>query len=371
MKRLLPLTSAVFCFPAPPLPFPGRGVTICPDSVRCRFFAVVRKRLGKSYAFYSVLVVCLMIGGSLRAQDEAIFNHYVQNPIILNPAAAGFNGEYSVFVNARTQWSGFDGSPKTVALRGSAPVGESFGVGGGFFSESAAQISRTKGQVDVAFNFGLGKAKQDVQPFRAAFGFFTEFQRVTVDADVISNVHYEPGDEELNDLLDGSNEFDAGIGVYGSYKEQVFGGISINNLVSNRLQDISGTREGQGLNYTFLLGARFYNADTKISYTPSVMARDIEDQGAPFMMDFNVQIGFRDEQFIVQPSYRSLGAAGILIGARPATGGFNGFRLYYSYDLPFGGLQQYSNGGHEITVGYALNREQIEEKRKRKASKNQ
>ena len=36
------------------------------------------------------------------------------------------------------------------------------------------------GQVDVAFNFGLGKAERDVQPFRASFGFFTEFQRVTV-----------------------------------------------------------------------------------------------------------------------------------------------------------------------------------------------
>lgn len=318
-----------------------------------------------------LLLLLLVAGGALHGQDEAIFNHYVQNPIILNPAAAGFNGEYSIFANARAQWSGFDGSPKTVALRGSAPVGESFGIGGGFFSESAAQLRRTKGQVDVAFNFGLGKADQDGQPFRAAFGFFTEFQRVTLDADVINSVHFEAGDDELMSLLDGENEFDAGIGVYGSYRDRVFGGLSINNLVSNRLQDISGTRENQGLNYTFLLGARFYNPSTKVSYTPSIMARDIEDQGAPFMLDFNVQIGFQDDQFIVQPSYRSLGAVGILFGAQPAMGGFKGFRLYYSYDLPFGGLQQYSNGGHEITVGYALSSKQIKENRRRNASQNQ
>ena len=317
----------------------------------------------------TLLPALLVAGASLRAQDEAIFNHYVQNPIIINPAAAGFNDEFKAFVNARAQWSGFEGSPKTVAFRGSAPVGESFGIGGGFFSESAAQMRRTKGQIDVAFNFGLGKAERDVQPFKAAFGFFTEFQRVSVDGDIVGNVHFNPGDEELMAFLDGKNQFDAGIGVYGSYKDQVFGGLTINNLVSNRLQNISGTQDDQGLNFTFLLGARIYNKDTKISYTPSIMARDIQDQGAPFMMDFNLQIGFQNEQFIVQPSYRYLGAVGILFGAQPATGGFQGFRLYYSYDLPFGGLQQYSNGGHEVTVGYAINQNAIKDKRRQNASK--
>lgn len=318
----------------------------------------------KLLPFLLLAVVC----GSLGAQDEAVFNHYVQNPIMINPAAAGFNDELSLFVNARAQWSGFTDSPKTLALRGSAPVGESFGIGGGFFTETAAQLRRTKGQVDVAFNFGLGKAERDVQPFRAAFGFFTEFQRLTLDPDVMNGQHFEPGDEDLMAFLDGKNEFDAGIGVYGTYKDQVFGGLTINNLVSNRLQDISGTREDEGLNFTFLLGTRIYNSDTKVSYTPSVMVRDIEDQGAPFMLDFNLQIGFQDEQFIVQPSYRYLGAVGILFGARPSTGSFKGFRLYYSYDLPFGGLAQYSNGGHEITIGYALSRKAIEEKRRQNAA---
>jgi type IX secretion system PorP/SprF family membrane protein len=312
-----------------------------------------------------LLFVLLVVTGSLKAQDEAIFNHYVQNPIILNPAAAGFNDEYSVFMNARAQWAGLDNGPKTIALRANGPIGESFGLGVGFFSETAAQQRRTKGQVDVSFRFGLGKAEKDVQPFRAAFGFFTEFQRISLDPDVVNNVHFEPGDNELMAFLDGKNKFDAGIGIYGTYKEQVFGGLTINNLVSNRLQDISGVSSGEGLNYTMLLGTKIYNKETKVSYTPSIMVRDI--QGAPFMMDFNLQIGFQDEQFIVSPSYRYLGAVGILFGAKPAYGSFKGFRLYYSYDLPFGGLQQYSNGGHEITIGYAINRQDIKEKRKRNA----
>jgi len=313
------------------------------------------------------LLLCLVVTGALKGQDEAIFNHYMQNPIILNPAAAGFMDEYNVFVNARSQWAGLDDAPQTIAFRANGPVGESFGIGGGFFTETAAQQRRTKGQVDVSFRFGLGKAEKDVQPFRAAFGFLTEFQRITLDPNVVNNPHFEPGDEELMAFLDGKNQFDAGIGIYGSYREQVFGGLTINNLVSNRLQDISGTRLSEGLNYTLMLGTRIYNKDTKVSYTPSIMVRDIQD--APFMMDFNLQIGFQNEQFIVQPSYRYLGAVGILFGVQPAYGGFKGFRLYYSYDLPFGGLQQYSTGGHEITAGYAISRKSIKEKQQRNASR--
>lgn len=315
------------------------------------------------------LLCCLLAASVLRGQDEAIFNHYVQNPVILNPAAAGFDNEYKVFFNARSQWAGLEGSPTTIALQLNGPVGESFGFGGAFFSEKAAQQRRTKGQVNVSFRFGLGKAEKDVQPFRAAFGFFTEFQRITLDPSIVNNPHFEAGDDDLMNFLNGRNSFDAGIGIYGSFREQVFGGLTINNLVSNRLQDISGLNDNEGLNFTFLLGSRIYSKDTKVSYTPSVMARDIQD--APFMLDFNLQIGFQDDQFIVQPSYRSLGAVGILFGVQPATGNFRGFRLFYSYDLPFGGLQQFSNGGHEITAGYSIGRNAIRDQQKRKAASQQ
>jgi len=307
-----------------------------------------------------ILVLFLVALGQLSAQDEAVFNHYVQNPIILNPAAAGFLDEYTVQVNARAAWSGFEDSPKTVAARINGPIGTNFGIGAGVFSEKAAGIQRLKGQIDVAFRFGFGKEVKGVNAFQAAFGFFTEFQRLTLDADIINNPRYEPGDQTIQTYLDGKNVFDAGIGIYGSYLENTFGGFTINNLVANRLNDISGSTTEEGFNFTLLLGHRFRVEDLDVNLTPSVMLRDV--QGAPFMMDFNIQAGFLDDQFIAGLSYRNLGGLGLLLGTK-----INGLQLYYSYDLSFGEFQDYNNGSHEFTVGYSIDRKAIRDSRKKKA----
>ena len=306
------------------------------------------------------LVLILVALGALRAQDEAVFNHYVQNPIILNPAAAGFLDEYTVQVNARAAWSGFINSPKTVAARLNGPVGDNFGIGVGIFSEKAAGIQRMKGQIDVAFRFGLGKEVKGVSPFQAAFGFLTEFQRITLDANIVNNSRYEPGDQTIMEYLEGKNVFDAGLGIYGSYLENTFGGLTINNLVANRLNDISGSTTDEGFNFTFLLGHRFRIEDLNVNLTPSVMLRDV--QNAPFMMDFNIQAGFLDDQFIAGLSYRNLGGLGMLLGTE-----INGLQLYYSYDLGFSEFQSYNNGSHEFTVGYSIDRKSIQENRKKNA----
>jgi type IX secretion system PorP/SprF family membrane protein len=306
------------------------------------------------------LVLFLVALGSLTAQDEAVFNHYVQNPIILNPAAAGFLDEYTVQVNARAAWSGFVNSPKTVAARVNGPIGTNFGIGAGVFSEKAAGIQRLKGQIDVAFRFGFGKEVKGVSPFQAAFGFFTEFQSLTLDADIVNNPRYEPGDETISDYLDGKNFFDAGIGIYASYLENTFGGFTINNLVAQRLGDISGTTTDEGFNFTLLVGHSFRVEDLNVNLTPSIMLRDVQD--APFMMDFNIQAGFLDDQFIAGLSYRNLGGLGMLLGTK-----INGLQLYYSYDLGFSEFQTYNNGSHEFTVGYSIDRKSIQDSRKKKA----
>jgi len=313
------------------------------------------------YKLLPTLVLVLVALSALSGQDEAIFNHYVQNPIILNPAAAGFTDEYRLSLNARAQWSGFETSPKTIALRLNGPVGQSFGIGGALFTESAAQINRLKGQVDVAFRFGLGKEVKGKQPFQAAFGFFTQFQRLTLDPEIVNNPQYEPGDLDLMTFLDGKNQFDAGVGIYGSHEAGAFGGFTINNLVINRLNDISGRTTDEGFNFTFLLGQRFRVEELNVNLTPSIMIRDVQD--APFMMDFNLQAGFLDDQFIAGLSYRYLGAIGVLLGTQ-----LNGLQLYYNFDLGFGGFQTYNSGSHEITVGYAIGRGSIQEAQRRNAA---
>ena len=59
----------------------------------------------------------ILLSLQLKAQEEAIFMHYTINPILINPAAAGFNETYQLQFNARAQWTGFVDAPTTLAAR--------------------------------------------------------------------------------------------------------------------------------------------------------------------------------------------------------------------------------------------------------------
>lgn len=310
---------------------------------------------------YLLLLVLLSLGKGLLAQDEAIFNHYIQSPILLNPAAAGFTDEYQLQLNARSAWAGFDNAPRTMAVRLNGPIGESFGIGAAVINESAAQINRIKGQLDVAIRLGFGQKVKGVVPFQMAFGFFTQFERITLDPELVTNPLIQAGDDLISTYLNGQNNFDAAVGIYGSYMNNTFGGLTINNLVSNRLDNISGVSNSSNvLNYTFLFGHRFRIESLDLELTPSVMMRNV--QGAPFMMDLNLQAGFLSNKLITGLSYRYLGALGLLLGTQ-----LDGFFFYYSYDLSFANFQSYSNGSHELTVGYRIDRGKLKKKREQKA----
>ncbi|MCB0637119.1 MAG: PorP/SprF family type IX secretion system membrane protein, partial [Lewinella sp.] len=245
--------------------------------------------------------------------------------------------------NARAQWTGFEDAPATLAARYNGPIGRTFGLGIGVMSEQAAQLSRLKLHLDYAFRFSIQ------EDWKLSFGFFTEFQRMQVDNDVTTSSFYDPSDNLLEDLLNGKGEFDAAVGVFGTYRENTYGGLTFNNLVSSRLSDIAGGADNETFfsYYSFLFGHRFELNDPKISLEPSVMMRNIRN--APFQMDVNLKAGFLDDQLIAGVSYRSLGALGILLGTR-----LTNFNLYYSYDVSFQRFQKYNTGSHEVTIALSI-----------------
>ena len=294
----------------------------------------------------------------LSAQEEAIFNHYLISPILVNPAAAGFNDEYQLQFNARAQWTGFADAPKNLAARVNGPVGRTFGLGVGIASESAAQLNRYKVQLDYAFRFGFGREYMGQKETKVAFGFYTSFQRMTIDNSITEGPFYDPADETLENMLDGEGEFDAAFGVFGTFRENTYGGLTINNLVSNRLDNIAGTGEAEGIfsYYTLLLGHRFILDKQGINIEPSVLLRQL--QNTPFQADVNVKAGFLNDQLIAGLSYRSLGAVGLLVGTK-----LNNFNLYYGYDLSFQEFQRYNSGSHEVMIALSLDRSALKRRR--------
>ncbi len=284
---------------------------------------------------------------ALRAQDEAIFRHYDISPVLINPAAAGFQDKYQFLINARASWSGFPDAPQTYSAQFHGPLGNTFGIGVGVTSETAAQLNRTKGRLNFAFRFPLG------ENVLLSTGFATEFQQMKLSSDVLQNNFFQLGDKVLEDVMDGQMEFDASLGAFATFHENTYVGMSFSNLVRSRLDGIVATENEASLFkfFIFQAGHRIEIYDLNFTLEPSIMIRQVRD--VPFNVDFNVKAGFLNENLIAGLSYRSLGALGVLLGTK-----LTSFQLYYSYDLSFQKFQQYNGGSHEVTVALSLMRRQ-------------
>ena len=284
------------------------------------------------------------------AQDEAIYSHYHITPMLVTPAYAGFSGVQQINVNARMQWTGFTDSPKTYNAAFNTPIGKTFGIGLSFLSESAAQLNRSKVQLNTALRFGNNEEKD----FQMAVGFSAEFQRVSVDNDVAGTNFFQGGDELLNELLGGRGVFDASLGFYGTYRENTYAGLTFSNLVRARLDDIvtEGSSQSFLQYYLFMFGHTFDLIDANFTLEPSVMVRQIRN--SPFQVDFNLKAGFLEDQLMAGLSYRSIGALGVLLGTKLEPAKRYSINLYYSYDVSFQRFQKFNMGSHELTLVFEL-----------------
>ena len=280
----------------------------------------------------------------MNAQEEAIYSHYHLNPLLINPATAGFDEDYyHLFLNARSSWVEFPETPRTYSLSFNGPITKNIGIGALLFTENLAALSRNRLQLSYSGRYNF------TEDFKAAFGFSTEFHRTRITSNVVNNQLYEAGDDIIDEAIDGVRVFDVSVGVYAAYRENTYGGLTIPNLVRNKLDDING--DETGLYYIVFAGHRFDPPTTSFSLEPSFSIRKVRT--VPFQIDFTLKAGFLDDRLMTGLTYRT-GTGGdlaILIGTN-----YKNLQAYYTYDVYFDQFQTYNNGSHEFTVSYRFER---------------
>lgn len=292
------------------------------------------------------LICFLAFSLNVQAQEEAVFTHYTINPMLINPGATGFDDlHHNLFMNLRASWTGFTGTPRNYAINYNGPISKSLGLGAMIFSENIASINRTRAQLSYAIRF---KTKD----FKISAGVSTEYHRISLDNSVINGAVpglYDVDDTVLETLVDGEGNFDASLGVYGSYLDQVFFGVSLPSLVRNRLDRIEGL-DGD-LNFLVNVGGKFAIPETKVILQPSILLKQV--RYSPLLTDINLLASFLNEQLITGVSYR--GGAGGTLGLTLGTK-YNAIRLLYSYDVFLDEFQSYNAGSHEITINFNFDR---------------
>src|SRR5476651_539447 len=75
---------------------------------------------------FCTIVLFVIAGLQLKAQQRPQYTQYVFNPILVNPAVSGIENYTDVKAGYRSQWTGLQGAPVTSYFTINAPLGSNF-----------------------------------------------------------------------------------------------------------------------------------------------------------------------------------------------------------------------------------------------------
>lgn len=281
---------------------------------------------------------------ALSLKSPAVYTQYYVNPILVNPAYAGYQGNHNLLFNFRNQWAGFSESPRAYTFSYNGPVGERVGIGGTIYTETYGVGRRFKALINYAYRF-------QVADYNMAMGLSTEYLQYRLDNSALTDPLHEQGDPLINNSVDGKQFFGTNVGIYGEHKSGFLFSLSLPNIINTRFDDNSTdpAAEETTLNYVGLLGYNWLLPQYGFTLQPSFAIRKIGDVSA--QLDLNLLGKFFDDQLLGGLTY-SIGGGnrfGFLIGAN-----IERFTFQYSYDVAFLGFQQYNNGSHELSLNFKI-----------------
>lgn len=282
----------------------------------------------------------ILLQGTVKAQQDAMYTQYMFNTLAINPAYAGSRNVLSATALFRNQWTGIDGAPKTGTFSMDAPILDNkIGLGLQLFTDKLG-ITQTNGAVvSAAYRIRLetGTLSFGIQ------GNFSQFRANFTEVSLGSTQGYDPAfADNVKKFL-----FNVGTGVYYN-SDDFYVGLSAMDLMPNNLTKyttndvVAGSK--QALHVFFSSGV-VLPLDDDFKIKPSVLVKGVK--GAPLEADLNAALWIKDV-FSIGAQYRTSADIGAMIEIQATPQ----IRLGYAYDRSTTALKSFNSGSHEIMLRY-------------------
>lgn len=281
----------------------------------------------------------ILIPLNVFGQLTPVTDHYILNPLSINPAFAGTSGALNIAAFYSRKWTGITGSPETMTLSIDAPLrGNKVGLGFIIINDNIGVTKEMHYSSNYAFKISMGESTLSLG---LGAGVITTN---TAWSDLVA---LDPGDEFS--LID-SRVFvvpNFSFGMYYSFKNY-FAGFSVPKILSYKFdfdKNKYGLVNDPGLySYMFSTGYLF-NSNPDFGFFPSTLLT--YTVGNKLLYDINVHFNFNN-RFWLGTSYRNdRSVAGIFqlqINSQ--------FKIAYTHDFDLGNVWKYSNGSNEIMLRY-------------------
>jgi type IX secretion system PorP/SprF family membrane protein len=277
---------------------------------------------------------------SICGQQDPIFNGYLFNQLIINPAYANADNALNASLFGRNQWGGFAGAPITQSFNLCTPLGlsQKNGVGVQFINEQIGSFKTVKAMGSYAYKINLSVGYLCLGLRGGVINYNIDKSKLDYkdvsDARSMQNIN--------NALLP---NVDAGLYYF---TNNYFVSLSCNQLVEKSFFSTNSLLSQNLKRHYYLMSAYYFKAGQHLKIKPSFLIKYVT--GSPLNVDLNLNFIIKD-RISTGFSYRNSGSIAFLV-----VGDLNEkFRVGYSYEHILNSIQSYVKfGGHELFINFRL-----------------
>lgn len=289
---------------------------------------------------YLVMVPVLLFCQTMTAQQDPMYTMYMFNTLSVNPAYAGSADRLSAVALHRSQWVNFKGAPTTQTFTMHSPLKkENISIGGSVVNDAHGPVKQTGFYLDASYRIFMGSR-------RLAFGLKAGTNLFS--ANLMDLNPYDENDNTFNTNIQSKMLPNFGFGVM-YYSKRFYVGASVPKLLQNKLIDgeIPDFVNNQEKNHGFLIAGAVFDLSYYTKFKPTILLKAVN--GAPLGAEVTAQFLFY-EKLWAGLMYRWQDAAGVLLQYEIN----NRFKIGYAYDYTLSDIRKYSDGSHEVMLGFDL-----------------
>lgn len=281
---------------------------------------------------HSIIILFLLLTVTkIHAQQDPLYSLYLNNPLVLNPAYTGINDKLNFSTSFRSQWSGFEAAPTTLATSLHTSLHQNkLGLGLMVIQDKIGENKNT--QISTSFSYRI-----EFMESVLLFGLQAGVIQYQVDPTML-NIK-DAGDSYFSAF----NElgFSAGAGIM-LKSEKYLVGLSVPRLVNPSLKIDDETFTIYNQHY-YLMGSYMFYLSERVDLKPALLAKYI--QSSPLSIDLNVSVVI-DKKFAAGLLTRNKNSAGILtqyiLNEK--------YLISYVFETPLTSVVQRSMNTHEVML---------------------
>ncbi len=273
----------------------------------------------------------------LYAQQDPVFNQYMNNLLTIQPAYAGMSGYVNATAISRIQWVGFDGAPQTNTFTIQGPFKKyNVGLGLSLITDRFGPVRQTGLYADYAFRILLDDDRY------IAFGMKGGFNRYEA---LLSDLSVHDPNDPVS-AFDINKKYLPNFGIgFMWHADNFFLGASVPKVFRNKINSDSGATVYQEEMNFYAMGGYVVDVTDNVKFKPTALAR--WSQQTPTVVDLSANV-LISEKVWIGATYRLQNSFGLLFQIFVNSG----VKLGYAYDLTTFRPSQFNAGTHEFMLSY-------------------